>query len=133
MHGQATGNQGLTRLTTVRTWGKPPPSPLYYTMCLATGSTPKCHFVSRLPSAIPKFSKLGNPQLWGPITLCVDLQLRWGLKQSCSPHRDLSNGMWHVTYMLPAHHLHASKWRRFPTFSGWELNYQFDSQPFFWL
>jgi hypothetical protein len=26
------------------------------------------------------------------------LQLRWGLKQSCSPCQKLSNGMWHDTY-----------------------------------
>jgi hypothetical protein len=31
-----------------------------------------------------------------------------------------------------AHHLHAHKLGRFPTFSGRESNYQFDSQPFFW-
>ncbi len=42
---------------------------------------------------ILKFSKLGLPWFWGPITLCADLQLRWGLKQSCSPHWKLSNGM----------------------------------------
>jgi hypothetical protein len=40
---------------------------------------------------ISKFPKLGFSQLWGPITLCVDLQLGWGLKQSCSPCWELSN------------------------------------------
>jgi hypothetical protein len=29
--------------------------------------------------------------------LCVDLWLRWGLKQSCSALRDISNGMCHAT------------------------------------
>jgi hypothetical protein len=29
---------------------------------------------------------------------CVDLWLRWGLKQSFSSHRDLSKGMSHATY-----------------------------------
>jgi len=48
---------------------------------------------------VPKFLKLGFPQLWGPITLCEDLWLRWGLKKSCSPHQELSNFMWHMTYM----------------------------------
>jgi hypothetical protein len=47
---------------------------------------------------IPKFSKLGLPQLWKPITLCVDLQCRWGLKQSYSPSRDLFNVILHTTY-----------------------------------
>jgi hypothetical protein len=46
----------------------------------------------------PKFPKLGLPQIWGPITLREDLQLRLRLKQSCSPRRELSNGMWHATY-----------------------------------
>jgi hypothetical protein len=46
---------------------------------------------------VSKFSKLGLPQLWGPITLCADLQLKWGMKQSCNPHRDLFNDIWHVT------------------------------------
>jgi hypothetical protein len=45
----------------------------------------------------PKFPKLVLPRLWGPITLCVDLRLRWGLKQSCSTHWELFKGMWHAT------------------------------------
>jgi len=47
---------------------------------------------------ILKFPKLGLPQLWGPITLCADLRLRWGLKQSYSPCWELFNSMLHVTY-----------------------------------
>jgi hypothetical protein len=47
---------------------------------------------------ISKLPKLGLSQLWGPITLRADLRLRWGVKQSCSPHQDLFNGMSHVTY-----------------------------------
>jgi hypothetical protein len=47
---------------------------------------------------VPKFPKLGFLQLWRPIPLCVDLQLRWGLKQSCIPCWDFSNGMWHATF-----------------------------------
>jgi hypothetical protein len=46
-----------------------------------------------------KFPKLGVPRLWGPITLSIDLRLRWGQKQSCSPHLELSNGMLHATWM----------------------------------
>jgi hypothetical protein len=37
-------------------------------------------------------------RLWGPITLRVDLQLQWGLKQSCSPCRELFNDMLYATY-----------------------------------
>jgi hypothetical protein len=47
---------------------------------------------------VPKFPKLGLLQLWGPIILCADIRLKLGLKQSCSPHQDLSNNMWHTTY-----------------------------------
>jgi len=69
-------------------------------MCLATGPPHKSHFVLRLPSGnpIPKFLKLGLPQLWGPITLCADLRLKWGLKQSCNPCWELSKGMSQATY-----------------------------------
>jgi hypothetical protein len=46
---------------------------------------------------VPKFPKLGLLQLWDPITLCADLRLRWGLKQSFSLHQELSNVMLHAT------------------------------------
>jgi hypothetical protein len=36
-------------------------------------------------------------QLWRPITLCANLQLRWGLEQSRSPCRELSKNMWYAT------------------------------------
>ncbi len=42
---------------------------------------------------VPKFPKLGFMQLWGPMTLCVDLRLKWGLKQSYSPYQELSYSM----------------------------------------
>jgi len=47
---------------------------------------------------VSKFPKLGFLRLWGPITLCANLWLRWGLKQSYSPCRDLSKKMSHATY-----------------------------------
>jgi len=47
---------------------------------------------------VPKLPKLGFLQLWGPITLRADLWLKWGLKQSCSPHQELSNNILHATY-----------------------------------
>jgi hypothetical protein len=37
-------------------------------------------------------------QLWRPITLCADLWLKWGLKQSYNPCWFISKGMWHITY-----------------------------------
>ncbi len=45
-----------------------------------------------------KFPQLGLSQFWGPITLRADLRLIWHLKQSCSPRRELSNDMLHVTF-----------------------------------
>ncbi len=45
-----------------------------------------------------KFPKLGLPQLWRIITCFVGLLLRWSMKQSYSPHQELSNNMWHATY-----------------------------------
>ncbi len=59
VHEQAMGKHELTKLTTYQTWGKPPPSPLWYTLCLATGLAPKCHFVL----GVSKFPKLELPQL----------------------------------------------------------------------
>ncbi len=47
---------------------------------------------------VSKLSKLGLSILWGPITLCADLELRLCLKQSCSPLQNIFNGMWHATY-----------------------------------
>jgi hypothetical protein len=85
--GQAMSNLRFTRLTTARTWGKPPSSPLLYTLCLSTRPTSRWHFV------------MGLPRLWGPITLCADLWLKWSLKQSYNPLQDLSNGMLHTTCM----------------------------------
>jgi len=46
-----------------------------------------------------KFSQLGLPRLWGPRTLHANLWLKWGLKQSCSPGREISNSMSHATCM----------------------------------
>jgi len=46
-----------------------------------------------------KFPKLRLLKLWGPITLCVDLWLRWSLKQSCCPCWELFKNMWHATFM----------------------------------
>jgi hypothetical protein len=43
------------------------------------------------------FLKLGFMQFWRLIISCVDLQLRWSLKQSCSPCQELSNDMCHAT------------------------------------
>jgi len=51
----------LTRLTTTQTWGKPPLSPLLYTLCLTIELTPKCHFVLGLSNGSPEIPKVGTP------------------------------------------------------------------------
>ncbi len=64
------------------------------------GACTQMSFYSGIPKwGVSKFSKLGLPQLWSAITFCANLQLRWGLKQSCSPHQNLFNYMLHVTWM----------------------------------
>ncbi len=71
---------------------KPPPSP-YSILC----ASPWGQHPNGILLGVPKFPKLGLLRLWGPITFCVHLWLRWGLKQSCNPHWELSNGMSYAT------------------------------------
>jgi hypothetical protein len=52
-------------------------------------------FVLGLPKGSPQTTKVGLLQLCGAITSCSDLWLRWSLKQSCSSHRELPNGVSH--------------------------------------
>ncbi len=120
VHGQATGKHELARFTTTQTWGKPPPSPLQYILCLTIGPTPKCHFVPRLPLGSPEITKIGTLAALGAHNfLCrLLIKLRFHIKLQPSS-RDLQRSM--------ARHLHARKSGRFQTFSGWESNWQFDS------
>ncbi len=71
---------------------------LYSIFCASPrGSHPNDFLSWDSQVGVPKLPMLGLPWFWGPITLCVDLRLRWGLKQSCSPHQQLSNSMSHST------------------------------------
>jgi len=54
-----------TRLTTAQTWGKPPPSPLGYTLWLPTGPTSKWLFVPGLPSGSLEIAKVGTSMILG--------------------------------------------------------------------
>jgi hypothetical protein len=49
-------------------------------------------------SFCPKTPKLGFLWFWKSITFCEKLRLKWGLKQSCTPHQELFNDMLHATY-----------------------------------
>jgi len=83
----------LTRFTTARTWGKPPPSPLYYTLCLFTRPTSKWHFVSGLPNGSFKIAKVGTLATLGPHNFVCKSSIEMRSKTSYSPCQDLSNGM----------------------------------------
>jgi len=73
--------------------------PPYSTFCASPQGPQPNGILSRdSQMGVLKFPKLGLLQLWGPINLCADLRLRWGLKNSWSPCRELSNNMSHTTY-----------------------------------
>jgi hypothetical protein len=55
----------------------------------------ECHFFLGLPKWSPECVPIGVPGLWRTITPRLDLRSRRGLKQSCSPCRDLSNVVSH--------------------------------------
>ncbi len=117
-------NTDSQRLTTARTWGKPPPSPLQYSLCLAMGPTPKCHFVSRLPSWSPEILKIGIFTILETHNFVCRLSIKVKSKEKLQP---LSRSFQRYV----ARHLHTRKSWRFLTFSDWESNWQFDSRPFF--
>ncbi len=94
---RTTSNLRLTRLTTARTRGKPPPSPIQYSMCLSAAPTPEWLFVPGLPRRSPKLPRFGVLELCETITICSNLGWGGGLKQSCSSRRELSNGVSHFT------------------------------------
>ncbi len=125
VHGQATGKHRLTKFTTARTWGKPPPSPLQYTLCLATGPAPKYHFVPRLPSGSLEILKIGILTILETHNLVFRPLIEMKFKAKLQP---LSKAFQRYV----ACHLHTRKSGQFPTFNGQKSNWQFDFWPFFW-
>jgi hypothetical protein len=103
--------------------------PLIIFFVLDHGASTQMSFCPGIPKlVILKFSKLGLSQLWRPITLCANLQLRRGYATcKIKLYPSLIAFQWDV-----ACHLHKSILRRFQTFNGWKSNWQFNSQPFFW-
>jgi hypothetical protein len=101
------------RLTTAQTWGKPPPSPLYYTLCLSTRSTSKWHFVAGLPNGSPEIPKVGTFATLGAHNFMCKPPIAMRSKAKLLPL--LSDFQRYV-----AHHLHTMKSGRFPTFGGRE-------------
>jgi len=114
-----------TSFTMARTWGKPPPFPLWYILCLSTRPTFKWHFVSGLPNGSPKILKVGTSVTLGPHNFVCrpPIEMRFEAKLY-----NLSRAFQRYV----ASHLHARKSGRFLTFNGRESNYQFDSRLFFW-
>jgi len=90
---------GFTKLTMAHIGGKPPP-PHYSILCAwPWAQHPNVICPDTFKFGVLKFSKLGLLQLWRLIILCVNLWLKWGMKEKFSHFWDLSNGMWHATCM----------------------------------
>jgi hypothetical protein len=119
------GQLGFIRFTTAQTWGKPPPSPLYYILYLSMGATSKWHFVPGLPSGSLEISKLGTSVTLGAHNFLCRPPIDIRSEEKLYPFSRAFQ--WYM-----AHYLHASKSGQFLTFSGRESNSQFDSRPFFW-
>ncbi len=105
--------------------GKPSASPLQYTLCLATGPAPKCHFVPGLPSGSPEIPKIGTfASLKAHNFVCKPpIEARYEAKL-----QPFSRAF----QQYVTRHLHGRESGQFLIFSGRESNCQFDSQPFFW-
>jgi len=95
--GQATGNFGLTWLTTAWTRGKPPPSPISILCTFLRHLHPNGFLPRDSQGGVPKLSQFELPGLCEVIILCSNLRLRWGLKKTCSSHQELSNDVSHST------------------------------------
>jgi hypothetical protein len=71
--------------------------PPYSILCASPRGPHPNGFLSRDSQVgVLKLQQLGLLRLWGRITSCIDLRSQRGLKQSCSPRRELSNYMSHV-------------------------------------
>ncbi len=122
--GQATGDPRLTRLTTARTRGKPPPFLIQYSLRLSTAPTSEWLFVPGLPRRSPKIVPVWTPGNLG----AHNSQLRPLIGIRSKANLQLSSRAFQQCVTL---HLHTPGFSRFPTFSGQESNWQFDSWPFF--
>ncbi len=60
---------------------------------------PNGTFSRESQSGILKLSQFALPGIWASIISCSNLQLGWGLRQSCSSLRELSNAMLHTIFI----------------------------------
>ncbi len=123
---------GHTRLTTARTWGKPPPSPLQYSLQRSAETTSKWLFfpgLPGLPTGSPEIPPYGTPWTLKPhnFTSRPQIEVRSEAKLQLSSR---------AFQRYVARRLQLSISGRFPTFSGRESKLadsrEFDSRPFFW-
>jgi hypothetical protein len=89
---------GHTRLTMAQTWGGHHLPPYSILCTFPWGPHPNGFLSWDSQVGVPKLPKLGLPQLWSPIILRANLGSRCSLKQSCSSHWELSNGMSHALF-----------------------------------
>jgi hypothetical protein len=95
--GRAIGNLNTQDSPRPKLGGNHHLPPLQYTLRLFHGGHIQNDFLSRDSQVgVLKLPHLGFLQLWGHIISCANLQLWWGLKQSCSPCQELSNDMLQV-------------------------------------
>jgi hypothetical protein len=113
-----------TRLAIVRTWGKPPPSPLLYIMRLLMGATSKWLFVPGLSSGSLEIATTWTPATLRTHNFLCTLPIVMRYKAKLYP----SSRSFQRYF---ARCLHAREMGRFLTFSGRESNYHFDSRPFY--
>ncbi len=93
--------------------------PLYSILCASTRPTSKWHFVPGLPNGSFEIAKVGFSTTLGPHNFMCKLLIEMRSKAELQPLSRAFQG-----YI--AHHLHARKSGRFPTFSSRESNCQFD-------
>jgi hypothetical protein len=71
--------------------------PPYSILCVSPPHPHPNGFYSQ-EGGVPKLSRFGLPSLWELIALGSDLELGWGLKQTCSSPQELSNGVSHSIF-----------------------------------
>ncbi len=105
--------------------GEATTSPFQYSLCLASGPTPKCHFVLGLSSWSSEILKIRTPMILEAHNFVCrpPIEVRSIEKLQSS----LKFFQWYV-----ARHLHVKKSGQFLTFSAQKSNQHHDFRPLFW-
>ncbi len=119
-----TTNSRLTKLTTAWTQGKPPPSPIQYSLRFSVAPTFKWFFVPGFPRKNPEIVLVWTPKTLRDHNSLVKPLIR--IRSTANLQLSSRTFQWCVAF-----HLHALGSDRFLTFSGRKSNCQFDSRPFF--